>query len=82
MSKVVTITEALSWIAELFEEPVENIQPETLRDDIESWDSLGILALMASLDEDFDIILSEDEFLELRFREFYKSLSKGRGFPQ
>ena len=66
MSKVVTITEALSWIAELFEEPVENIQPETLRDDIESWDSLGILALMASLDEDFDIILSEDEFQELR----------------
>ena len=66
MSKIVTLTEALSWVAELFEEPVENIQPETPRDDIEGWDSLGILALMASLDEDFDIILSEDEFQELR----------------
>jgi len=58
--------EALAWIADLFEEPVENIQPETLREDIPAWDSLGVLALMASLDEDFGILLTDEEMQELQ----------------
>ena len=57
--------EALTWIADLFEEPVENIQPETLKEDIPAWDSLGVLALMASLDEDFGILLTEEEMQAL-----------------
>ena len=57
--------EALAWIADLFEEPVENIQPETLKEDIPAWDSLGVLALMASLDEDFGILLTEEEMQAL-----------------
>lgn len=57
--------EAIEWIADLFEEPVENIQPETLKEDIPAWDSLGVLALMASLDEDFGILLTEEEMQEL-----------------
>lgn len=56
----------MSWIAELFEESVENIKSDTKREDIPAWDSLGILTLMARLDEDFDIILSEEEIQELR----------------
>ena len=58
--------EALAWIAELFEEAVENISPETPRDEIPAWDSLGILTLMARLDEDFEILLEEEEVQELR----------------
>jgi acyl carrier protein len=57
--------EAIAWIADLFEEPAENIQPETLKEDIPAWDSLGVLALMASLDEEFGILLTEEEMQEL-----------------
>ena len=66
MPIVMNITEALSWIAEVFEEPVGNVQPETKREEIEGWDSLGTLTLMARLDEDFEIILPDDDFSELR----------------
>ena len=61
-----TKEEALEWIAELFEESVENITPETPRDEIAAWDSLGILTLMARLDEDLEILLEEEEVQELR----------------
>lgn len=53
--------EALEWLAELFEEPIAHITPETLRKDIKVWDSLGMLTLMAALDEQFGIVLTEDE---------------------
>ena len=53
--------EALTWIAETFEEPPERVSADTLRDQILGWDSLGVLTLMASLDEKFDIQLTEHE---------------------
>lgn len=56
-----TQNEALVWIAEVFEEPVENVQPSTPRDAIAMWDSLGVLALMAALDEQLDISIDSDE---------------------
>jgi len=46
--------------------PAESLSPDTLRDDIPAWDSLGILTLIAGLDEDFDIQLTEDEIQEMR----------------
>ena len=64
--EMMTEEKALSWIADIFEEPVDNIQSDTSREDIPGWDSLGILTLMASLDEDLDILLSEKEIQELR----------------
>lgn len=60
-----TLEEALTWIADLFEESVENIAPETLREDIEAWDSLGMLTLMAGFDEDFDILLTDEDMQNL-----------------
>jgi acyl carrier protein len=56
-----TLEESLQWIADLFEYPVENITPETTRNEIEAWDSLGILTLLAGLNEHFDVVLSESE---------------------
>ena len=61
-----TLEEALTWIADLFEESVEDIDPETLKEDIPAWDSLGVLTLMADLDENFGILLTEEEMLELQ----------------
>lgn len=56
-----TRNEALAWLAGLFEEPVANITPDTQRDEIAGWDSLGVLTLMADLDEKFNIQLDEKE---------------------
>lgn len=57
----VTTSEALAWIAELFSEPLDHITPETKREDVANWDSLGLLTMMAELDERFQIILSESD---------------------
>lgn len=53
--------EALSWIAEVFEERPGRIVETTARKDIPGWDSLGTLTLIAGLDERFDIHLSEQD---------------------
>ena len=55
------INEVLVWIADIFEEEPDAINPETPRDNIAGWDSMGVLALMAGLDNDFDILLSADD---------------------
>jgi len=56
-----TQNEVISWIADMFEFPRENISASTQRSDIPAWDSLGLLTLMAALDEDLDIQLDETE---------------------
>jgi len=59
-------TEALAWIANLFEMPPEVIQPDTKREAIPAWDSLGVLTLMAALDETFDTLLTEEEMQTMK----------------
>lgn len=61
-----TKQESLEWVASLFEEPPGNIRPETERSDILAWDSLGMLTLMAGLNEKFDIVMSAQELQGLR----------------
>jgi len=56
----------IEWIADVFEMSVNEISSEMKREDIEAWDSLGTLTLMSRLDEDFEILLSEDEIQNLR----------------
>lgn len=56
-----THSEALKSIAELFEEAPDRITPETSRDEIAAWDSLGVLTLMSHLHREFGIILSDGE---------------------
>jgi acyl carrier protein len=66
MAKTMNLEEALAWVANIFEAPEESITPETKREDIESWDSLGSLTLLAALDEDFDITVSDDVLAEMQ----------------
>jgi acyl carrier protein len=56
----------LSWCGTLFNEPVENLTLETAYGDIEGWDSMGALLLMADLDEIYDIQLDEGELMEIK----------------
>jgi len=56
-----TTSEAIQWIAALFEEPADRLSAATRRDDVPAWDSLGVLTLMAGLDERFDPRLSPEE---------------------
>jgi acyl carrier protein len=61
----VTLDEALAWIAEMFEEPVDRVERDTPRSDIEAWDSLGQLLLMSALDQRFGIRLTQEELSSL-----------------
>ena len=55
------VPEALAWIAVDFDTDPDTIRPETERTDITGWDSMGVLALMAGLDNEFGILLSADD---------------------
>ena len=56
-----TRDEALAWVASVFDEPPSSVRLDTRRDEIAGWDSLGLLTLMADLDEKFQIQLNEKE---------------------
>jgi acyl carrier protein len=58
---IMTEADALKWVAEIFEESPERIRPEVSRNEIASWDSLGVLSLMAGLNQTFEIVLSNEE---------------------
>lgn len=58
---MMTRDEALKWLAGIFEEDPAGIAPETPREDIPTWDSLGVLTLMAELDQKCGILLTEQE---------------------
>ena len=56
-----TQDEVLNWLAEVFNEPLGSIAADAKKDDVGGWDSLGVLMLMADLDEKFAIQLDEKE---------------------
>lgn len=65
-SRRIDVNAALGWLAELFETSPDDLSPETPRDAIATWDSLGQLLLMSALDERFGIRLSQGEANGLR----------------
>ena len=65
-STSISETEALAWVAQIFEEPVERVTPMTARDAIAAWDSLGVLTLVAELDSHFDISIADEEIDSLQ----------------
>ena len=54
-------SDVIKWLAELFNEDPGAIQSDTPRDAIPEWDSLGVLNLMAEMDEKFDIVMSDED---------------------
>ena len=56
-----TEQEAVEWIAKVFETSPEQLAPGTPREGVPAWDSLGVLTLMANLDSDFGIVLTDDD---------------------
>jgi acyl carrier protein len=58
--------EALNWIAGVFEAPPGSLMPETLRDDVPAWDSMGVLMLMAAMDEKFGLVLQDTDIRDMR----------------
>ena len=56
-----TQDEVLNWLADVFNEPAGSITADSKKDDVSGWDSLGVLMLMADLDEKFAIQLDEKE---------------------
>jgi acyl carrier protein len=61
-----TQAEALKWFADLFGLPADSISPESTRDKIPNWDSLGVLTLMAALDETFNIVTDDAKMRSLQ----------------
>jgi acyl carrier protein len=58
--------EALKWITALFEEPPGTFTPETVLSSVAKWDSLGVLTLMAALDEKFELLVTADNILPMQ----------------
>ncbi len=58
--------EALQMIAGAFNEEVANLSPDSARDALAGWDSMGVLMLTAELDERFDIELSSEDSSKMR----------------
>ena len=58
-STIINQEDALKWFAELFGLPVASLSPTTPRTEIQTWDSLGVLTLMAALDETFNLVVDD-----------------------
>lgn len=63
---IISEQEALNWIAGIFEAPPGSLTPETIREDIPAWDSMGVLMLMAAMDEKFGIVLQDTDIKNMR----------------
>ena len=71
--------QALDWLAQAFNEPRDKITPETRREDIASWDSLGVLVLMADLDEKFDLVMSDQDMRAMKKIDDVLAVLRDRG---
>jgi acyl carrier protein len=61
----VTINDVQAMLAEVFEEPADTMLPERKLESIDAWDSVGVLTLMAELDEQYNITLATEEIQNL-----------------
>jgi acyl carrier protein len=52
-------------MSSVFEIPIDKITNDSSQDTIESWDSLKHMNLIVSLEEEFEIELTDDEILEM-----------------
>ena len=52
-------------ISAVFNYPIEKIQKDSSPDSIDKWDSLGHMNLVVGLEEEFDIVIEDDEIGEM-----------------
>jgi len=52
-------------MSSVFEIPIDKITNDSSQDTIESWDSLKHMNLIVSIEEEFEIELTDDEILEM-----------------
>ena len=71
--------EALHWVAELFEAQPEEVTATSPRNAIGGWDSLGMISLMAGLDERFNIQLTDTDMRNLQCVNDILDLLRQRG---
>jgi acyl carrier protein len=57
--------EVASLFAEVFGIPAETVTPVTSADDVDSWDSMGHLVLIQTLEERFNVTLEMNEIFEI-----------------
>lgn len=57
--------EKLALLEDLFEVDEGTLNPETLLEDIETWDSITKLSLIVMVDDNFGKTLREDDFKKL-----------------
>lgn len=56
--------EKISMLEEMMELDENTLTPSTVLDDIEEWDSIAVLSLIALLDDEFDIEIKGSEIRE------------------
>lgn len=61
-----TQDEALKWLADVFGISPADLTPDTPRTDISNWDSMGVLALMSSLDETFGVVVDDADMRAMK----------------
>ena len=64
--RVMNDTEILAWIADLFEVDPASIRTDTPRSEVPAWDSLGVLTLMAALDEKFNVVTTDEDMRAMK----------------
>ena len=66
MAEQINVQDALTIIATALNEPQANVQLGVALDGVEGWDSMGVLLLIAELNERFDILLEEEQLSALK----------------
>ncbi len=61
-----TVQEKLQIIADALDTETTNVQPGVLLEDIEEWDSMGVISVISMLDKKFGVNLKVDEITALQ----------------
>ncbi len=61
-----TVQEKLQIIADALGTETTNVQPGILLEDIEEWDSMGVISVISVLDKKFGVNLKVDEITALQ----------------
>ena len=60
-----TEQEIIAMVAEAFSVEAADLTAESSRDEVEEWDSMGMLMLMAEFDERYGLVVEEKVLAEL-----------------